>query len=135
MSRAPWNNVLHPAAGAAGLPLVTASAAAGHRRLQARGCGNLKQRGGKRHSSLCCGAKELAVFRHGKRRGVQRHCLYAGRDGQSERLGAICLSLPTDGGSSVVRAEPEQGRSRQRAPLVPAYAAIESPCRCTIRYQ
>ena len=34
MSRAPWNNVLHPAAGAAGLPFVTASAAVGHRRLQ-----------------------------------------------------------------------------------------------------
>ena len=37
MSRAPWNNVLHPAAGAAVLPLVTASAAAGHRRLQQGG--------------------------------------------------------------------------------------------------
>jgi hypothetical protein len=34
MSRAPWNNVLHPAAGAAELPLLTASAAASHRRLQ-----------------------------------------------------------------------------------------------------
>ena len=33
MSRAPWNNVLHPAAGTAGRPLVTASAAATCRRL------------------------------------------------------------------------------------------------------
>ena len=34
MSRAPWNNVLHPAAGTAGRPLATASAAAALRRLQ-----------------------------------------------------------------------------------------------------
>ena len=34
MSRAPWNNVLHPAAGAAERPLVIASAAAALRRLQ-----------------------------------------------------------------------------------------------------
>ena len=33
MSRAPWNIVLHPAAGTAGRPLVTASAAATCRRL------------------------------------------------------------------------------------------------------